>query len=262
MSAAGGFDVVPLTVLRNGPLGPGSVQLWVGPVDGLAEPLVDVTPAAEVPEGWVVVLEGEPPGGRPVVARTAPSPALRTVAAFDAVLNNSDRKGEPPAARRRGGARARRTVSLSVEPELRTVLWGWAGEPAPEADLARLETLLDALGRGLADELATLLTRAEVRALRLRNRRSRCCARWHPAPRPGWPAIPWLARSRCTGGWPGEVAGRSVRPPAPGHGDRASSSFDTQSRSVRLVDAGPVAGLDAAASRPLCHRPGARGHVR
>ena len=31
MSAAGGFDVVPPTVLRDGPLGHGSVQLWVGP---------------------------------------------------------------------------------------------------------------------------------------------------------------------------------------------------------------------------------------
>ena len=36
VSAAGGFDVVPPTVLRDGPLGPGSVQLWVGPVEGRA----------------------------------------------------------------------------------------------------------------------------------------------------------------------------------------------------------------------------------
>ena len=93
VSAAGGFDVVPPTVLRNGPLGPGSVQLWIGPVEGEPEPLVDVTPAHEVPDGWVVVLEGETPGGRPVVVSHSREPALRTVAVFDAVLNNSDRKG-------------------------------------------------------------------------------------------------------------------------------------------------------------------------
>ena len=46
VSAAGGFDVVPPTVLRNGPLGPGSVQLWIGPVDGVRDvcPVVVCTP--------------------------------------------------------------------------------------------------------------------------------------------------------------------------------------------------------------------------
>jgi len=83
-------------------------------------------------------------------------------------------------------------VSLGVEPKLRTVLWGWAGEPVPGADLARLETLLDALREGLDDELATLLTRGEVRALRQRTE-SLLRTGLHPVPRPGWPAIPWPA---------------------------------------------------------------------
>ncbi len=192
VSAAGGFDVVPPTVLRNGPLGPGSVQLWIGPVEGEPEPLVDVTPAHEVPDGWVVVLAGETPGGRPVVVSHSREPALRTVAVFDAVLNNSDRKGSHLL---RDGTVVRgcdHGVSLGVEPKLRTVLWGWAGEPVPEADLARLDTLLEALGHGLADELATLLTRAEVRALRLRTE-ALLRSRRHPVPQPGWPAIPWPA---------------------------------------------------------------------
>ena len=148
VSAAGGFDVVPPTVLRDGPLGPGSVQLWVGPVEGEPDPLVDVTPADAVPTGWVVVLEGESPGGAPVVVSHSPEPALRTVAVLDAVINNSDRKGGHLM---RDGDIVRgcdHGVSLGVAPKLRTVLWGWAGEPLPEADLARVETLLDALGRG------------------------------------------------------------------------------------------------------------------
>ena len=184
---------MPPTVLRNGPLGPGSVQLWVGPVEGVPEPLVDVTPADAVPEGWVVVIEGESPGGRPVVVSHSREPALRTVAVFDAVLNNSDRKGGHLL---RDGDIVRgcdHGVSLGVEPKLRTVLWGWAGEPVPDTDLARVETLLDALGdgprrraRGAADpgrggspEVA---------------RPARSCARVGTRSRsPGWPAIPWPA---------------------------------------------------------------------
>ena len=83
--------------------------------------------------------------------------------------------------------------SLSVAPKLRTVLWGWAGEPLPEADLARVEALLEAMGAGLADELRDLLTAAEVRAVRSRAEGLPLRTRTHPRPQPGWPAIPWPA---------------------------------------------------------------------
>jgi uncharacterized repeat protein (TIGR03843 family) len=192
VSAAGGFDVVPPTVLRDGPLGRGSVQLWVGPVSGLPDPLVDVTAADAVPDGWVVVVEGETPGGRPVVVSHSPEPALRTVAVLDAVLNNSDRKGGHLL---RDGDIVRgcdHGVSLGVEPKLRTVLWGWAGEEVPEADLGRLERLLRALENGLAQELESLITPGEVHALSERTA-SLLRSRRHPRPRPGWPAIPWPA---------------------------------------------------------------------
>ena len=45
-------------------------------------------------------------------------------------------QGRPPAARRRRSCAAATTGSAcGVEPKLRTVLWGWAGEPVPDADL-------------------------------------------------------------------------------------------------------------------------------
>ena len=122
----------------------------------------------------------------------SPEPALRTVAVLDAVLNNSDRKGGHLL---RDGDVVRgcdHGVSLGVEPKLRTVLWGWAGEDVPDADLQRLETLLAALRNGLADELETLITPSEVRALAERTA-SLLSSRRHPLPRPGWPAIPWPA---------------------------------------------------------------------
>ncbi|QIM20883.1 SCO1664 family protein [Phycicoccus sp. HDW14] len=192
VSEAGGFGVVPPTVLRNGPLGPGSVQLWVGPTTGEQEPLVVVVGPGEVPEGWHVVLEGESTLGEPVVVAHCAEPALRTVAVLDAALNNSDRKGSHLL---RDGDAVRgcdHGVSLGVEPKLRTVLWGWAGEPIPEADLARLGQLSEALDGPLAEALAPLLTVEEVEAL---VHRVGALLRWphHPAPRGGWPAIPWPA---------------------------------------------------------------------
>ncbi len=193
VSEAGGFGVVPTTVLRDGPLGAGSVQRWVGPLtDDVDDPLVDVVPPDEVPEGWFVVLEGETPLGEEVVVAHSGEPALRTVAVLDAALNNSDRKGSHLL---RDGDVVRgcdHGVSLGVDPKLRTVLWGWAGEPIPDADLARLERLEVALADWLADDLAPLLTDDEVEALGHRVAALRRRGR-HPVPRPGWPAIPWPA---------------------------------------------------------------------
>lgn len=192
VSEAGGFGVVPPTVLREGPLGPGSVQLWVGPLEEDPEPLVEVTPRRLVPKGWLPVLEGETPTGERVVVSHSPDAGVRTVAVLDAALNNSDRKGGHVI---RDGDVVRgcdHGVSLGVEPKLRTVLWGWAGEPLPDADLARLDRLAAALADGLAAELTGLLTAREVAALGERVDTLLRTAT-HPLPRPGWPAIPWPA---------------------------------------------------------------------
>lgn len=194
VSEAGGFGVVPPTVLRDGPLGAGSVQLWVGPLDVSddPDPLVDVLAPDEVPDGWHVVLEGEAPGGAAVVVAHSDEPALRTVAVLDAALNNSDRKGGHVL---RDGEVVRgcdHGVSLGVEPKLRTVLWGWAGDAIPDADLERLGRLGAALRGPLADALDTLLTVDEVEAL-VHRTEALLRTRTHPCPRPGWPAIPWPA---------------------------------------------------------------------
>jgi hypothetical protein len=65
VSAAGGFAVVPPTVFRDGPFGPGMCQLWIH-----ADESVDVI----------------------ALARRTDHPALRDMAVFDAVVNNADRK--------------------------------------------------------------------------------------------------------------------------------------------------------------------------
>jgi uncharacterized repeat protein (TIGR03843 family) len=193
ISATGGWDIVPPTVLREGPLGLGSLQLWVGDPEVPAEYVVDVVAPDRVPTGWLPVLQGEGEDGRPVVVVHEDSPLVRSVAVFDAVLNNSDRKGSHLV---RDGDRLRgfdHGVSLHSDDKLRTVFWGFAGQALEPVDTARLDRLaldLDDHDSAFVVQLSTLITRAEVAALTARVRALRA----HPAyPRPSgeWPAIPW-----------------------------------------------------------------------
>lgn len=190
VSQAGDFEVVPPTVIRDGPWGSGSVQAWVGDPEVEPELVVDIVPPDELPDGWLAVVRGEDSLGRDVLVVHAPDLSVRTAAVFDALINNSDRKGSH-LVRHAGGVRGfDHGVSLGVEPKLRTVLWGWAGDPIPDADLARVERLRDALP-DLA-ELPELITDDEVAALELRAEHL-LRTRRHPRPRGGWPAIPWPA---------------------------------------------------------------------
>ena len=54
VSETAGWRVVPPTLLRDGPFGPGMVQVWVDTDD--ERELVDVLPPTEVPTGWLGVL--------------------------------------------------------------------------------------------------------------------------------------------------------------------------------------------------------------
>lgn len=196
VSEAGGWRVVPPTVLRDGPLGPGSVQRWIGdPFSPLADDLVvDLVPEGKVPPGWIGTFSGETPSGRAVTVVHSTREDVRSLTVLDAVINNSDRKGSHCLRDANGRLWAiDHGVSFHANPKLRTVLWGWAGDPLVDGDLARLERLLDALddaASGLTEALEALLPHADVAALRerveglLRRRR-------HPRPSPGWPAVPW-----------------------------------------------------------------------
>lgn len=190
VSAASGWDVVPPTVLRDGPFGPGMVQLWVD-TDETAADLVDVMEPAALPTGWRHVLDAHGARGEPVVLAHADDVRLRRMAVLDVVLNNADRKGghvliEP------GGAvhGVDHGVSFHTEPKLRTVLWGWAGEPLRTEEIAVLERLQDALTGDLGATLSELLARNEVRACARRLDRLLTVGTF-PHPSEGWPAIPW-----------------------------------------------------------------------
>ena len=191
IDALAGFDLVPETLLRDGPLGPGSVQRWIGRLPEQPQTPVAVTPPDAVPEGNIVILEGEDEGGHPLLLSHPDDPRLRSMAVLDAVLNNSDRKGGHVLTHEGRLWGIDHGVTLHAEPKLRTVLWGWAGEPLTPEDTARVSRLAAALEEDpVASELLTLVTPDELAALRERTAGLLAAGR-HPEPTGGWPAIPW-----------------------------------------------------------------------
>jgi uncharacterized repeat protein (TIGR03843 family) len=189
VSAASGWDVVPPTLLREGPFGPGMVQLWLD-VDPTVE-LVDVVDPERVPAGWLRVLDALGSGGQPVVLAHADDERLRRMAVLDTVLNNADRKGGHVLPLPDGPVHGvDHGVTFNVDPKLRTVLWGWAGEPLRAEETEVLGRLRGDLEDALGMELREHLTRAELRATTRRIDRLLAEGRL-PFPVEGWPAIPW-----------------------------------------------------------------------
>lgn len=190
VSEALGWGVVPRTWLRDGPLGPGMVQLWQEA--DAEQDAVDVVPADAVPDaGWRAVVEGADEGGRPVALIHEDSAALRRMAVFDVVVNNADRKGGHVLPMSGGGRfGVDHGVTFHVEPKLRTVLWGWVGEPLTDDELAAVRGVRAALDGDLGGRLRALLSAPEVDALRARCDRL-LTERCFPAPEGDMPAVPW-----------------------------------------------------------------------
>ncbi len=188
-----GWDIVPPTVLRDGPAGPGMVQLWMEPEEDLEDgpDPVEVVPEGEVPPGYLHVLDAT--GGRdePVELVHEDSEPLRRMAVFDIVVNNTDRKGghvlPMPGGHRYGVDHG---VCFHTEDKLRTVLWGWAGQRLSSAERAGVEGVVAGLDGGLRDRLEDLLTVREVDAIGRRCQRLLSKGRF-PIPAGGWPSIPW-----------------------------------------------------------------------
>lgn len=191
VSEALGWSVVPPTVLRDGSVGPGMVQLWCEPVPHVAP--VDLLPDGPLPDGVLHVLDAFDQDDRPVMLVHEDSAALRRMALFDVVVNNTDRKGGHVLAMADGHRYGvDHGVCFHVDDKLRTVLWGWHGDPVGADDAASLERLGRLLDGDLGDELGRLLTGVEVEATRRRLRRLLREGTF-PTPAPGWPSIPWPA---------------------------------------------------------------------
>nr|WP_245677006.1 SCO1664 family protein [Nocardia acidivorans] len=168
VSQALGWGVIPETVLREGPYGPGMVQRWVDTVEDGPE-LVDLVPVGEIAEGYREVLRALDPSGHPVSLVHAHDPRLLRMAVLDVLINNADRKGGHVLS----GVDGRvygvdHGICLNTEPKLRTVLWGWAGESIDDELLTDITVLVKALPGELGTRLSELITEEEVRALEVR----------------------------------------------------------------------------------------------
>ncbi|AND17622.1 phosphatidylinositol kinase [Rathayibacter tritici] len=189
VSQALGWNVVPRTWLRDGPLGPGMVQLWQD-IDP-EQDAVDLVPADAVPAGWRHVLDGSDDEDREISLVHEDSTALRRMAVFDVVANNADRKGGHvlalPGGHRYGVDHG---LTFHSEHKLRTVLWGWIGEPLHEEELTALALLRAQIDGPLGAALSQLLTEEEVAAFAKRCERLGARGRF-PGPRGEMPAVPW-----------------------------------------------------------------------
>jgi hypothetical protein len=159
-----GWNIVPTTVLRDGPYGVGMVQRFV---------------EHDPDDHYFTLLESHPDD-------------FRRFAAFDVVVNNADRKGghclQDLATRHVYGID--HGLTFHVVPKLRTVIWDFAAEPVPEDLVADLTGLRGALGGALGDELCGLLHPTELDALR--QRVEHLLDRGHyPVPDEGYHSVPW-----------------------------------------------------------------------
>ena len=146
VSVALGWNIVPYTIIRDGPAGRGMLQLWVDqPGSSLGEvgdelqagpDLIDLLPAGHIPPGFLPVLQAYDYAGDEVTLVHADDIRLRRMAVFD--------------------------------DKLRTVLWGWSGKPVDDDTLETVARLRDQLRGDLGDELCEHITAREVDALHAR----------------------------------------------------------------------------------------------
>jgi len=156
------WNLVPITILRDGPFGPGMVQQWI-----------DIDESVDL-----------------ALYYRQDEPLLRNLALFDAVINNTDRKiGHllpTPEGKLLGCDHG---VTFHHEDKLRTVLWQWAGSSLTESEIGQLQML----SQQIVKEEATfreLITDLELQALLARIERL-VSTKTFPEPSDEWPAVPW-----------------------------------------------------------------------
>jgi uncharacterized repeat protein (TIGR03843 family) len=139
VSQALGLGMVPLTLLRDGPLGPGSLQQYI-----------EYNPNLHY-----------------FSFKPFDRERLRPVGLFDLLVNNADRKGSHILLQKR----TRRLTLIDhglcfhAEDKLRTVVWDFAGDPFPADLLAALEGFRSCVRKELATQLAPYLSPLEIAAL-------------------------------------------------------------------------------------------------
>ena len=162
ISQIGNFNCVPLTVMRDGPFGVGAVQQWIE-----LDPDLDL-----------------------IAIGQQSSPAIRNLALFDVVINNTDRKfGHILPISDSEIVGCDHGLTFHQEFKLRTVIWHYAGEELDKNEIEKLKALkIEIVGKSRA-ALEELITADEIKALL--ERIDTLISEGFPYPSEQWPAVPW-----------------------------------------------------------------------
>ena len=164
LSDLSGFNLVPPTILREGPAGFGMVQRWI-----------DVDDSINLAEFFGQDL-----------------PALRELALFDSIINNTDRKIGHLLPSVDGHLFAcDHGVTFHSEDKLRTVLWQWAGDDLTTEEISKVKSVAERVSNN-PDLFAPHITPVEYLSLQARILRLLDEAKM-PSPSDDWPPIPWPA---------------------------------------------------------------------
>ena len=154
------FNIVPYTVLREGPFGFGMVQEWI-----------------KLDQNIDVVEFGQ-----------SFDHQLRKLALFDAIINNTDRKFGHLLVDESGVLKGcDHGVAFHSEDKLRTVLWQFSEQPFSPEELSLLNNVKSI---DLNEVFSSYLTKDEIAAISSRTDNLISSARF-PEPSDSWPAVPW-----------------------------------------------------------------------
>jgi len=160
LSLMAGFNLVPLTVLRDGPFGHGMVQEWI-----------------DIDETVDVVEYGQ-----------SNDDQLRKLALFDSVINNADRKFGHLLLDKQGVLKGcDHGISFHTEDKLRTVIWQFSSLQFNSEEIILLNKVI---GLNLEQIFNEYLTASEINALRQRVDELLSTGMF-PEPSQIRPAVPW-----------------------------------------------------------------------
>lgn len=159
LSNRAGFDLVPNTVLRDGPFGFGMVQEWI-----------------DTDEEIDIINFGQSDDSQ-----------LKRMAIFDAIINNTDRKYGHLLYKEGKLLGCDHGVTFHSEDKLRTVIWQFSGEKIDKQEMLLIESASALDYRNLFE---SYLTQDEIAAIYERINRLLKSGRF-PSPSENWPAIPW-----------------------------------------------------------------------
>jgi uncharacterized repeat protein (TIGR03843 family) len=162
ISQIGNFNCVPLTVMRDGPFGIGAVQQWIE-----LDPDLDL-----------------------IAIGQQSSPAIRNLALFDVVINNTDRKfGHILPISDSEILGCDHGLTFHEEFKLRTVIWHYAGEELDKNEIEKLKALKSQIADKSRAALEKLINADEIKALL--ERIDTLISEGFPYPSEQWPAVPW-----------------------------------------------------------------------